>query len=470
MTNNSLCYVRYYTDFPFKEISNVWSDTGTGSFLDPKVYVVQTATKSIQRCILMTTDPGDLVLDPTCGSGTTAYVAEQWGRRWITIDTSRIALNIAKKRLTTAVFPYYKPFDQSEMPNIRQGFNYKTVPHITLKSLANDLPFDQEILYDQPEEDKTKLRVCGPFTVETLQNHDVQSPESVGRRDHTQADEHSFMERIFANLQSNGIRNGDRTQQAIFRSMEAVEDAYLNARGYYRDAEGRERLAYFHIGPKFGTVSKQAVNRAIQAFRERSQEEGATWLVVLGFSFEDNIESKEYAFGNFTVSKVRMSDDLLQEGLLKKDKSAGSFIIIGEPDVALVRSEDGKSCRVEIRGMDIYDPVRGQVTARDKEDIAYWEMDSNYSGAHFIVRAIHFCGGDKKEYDKWRKGLTSLTEIGTKTKHNAERTLRIQLDDEAWDALYSFHSAPIPYVKGQKIAVRVISQFGEESTKVLEMK
>ena len=179
-TGNNLRYLRYFEDFPYMELNNIWTDImGVQSRSDPKVYVVQTNPKPIQRCILMTTDPGDLVLDPTCGSGTTAYAAEQWGRRWITIDTSRIALNIAKKRLTTAVFPYYELFDK-EKGNIRQGFVYKTVPHITLKSLANDLEPEEEVLYDQPKEDKKKIRVSGPFTVETLQSFNVVDPDTIG--------------------------------------------------------------------------------------------------------------------------------------------------------------------------------------------------------------------------------------------------------------------------------------------------
>ena len=173
-TDNSLGYIRYFEDFPMQELNNVWDDIlGIQSRKDPKVYVVQTSTKTIQRCILMTTDPGDLVLDPTCGSGTTAYVAEQWGRRWITMDTSRIALNIAKKRLTTALYPYYITHDNSESPNIRRGFLYKQIPHITAKAQAYNEPFDEETLYDQPEEDKKRIRVSGPFTVETLQSLDV---------------------------------------------------------------------------------------------------------------------------------------------------------------------------------------------------------------------------------------------------------------------------------------------------------
>ena len=459
---NSLRYINYYDDFPFMEINNLWQDTGTGSFLEEKQYVVQTATKAIQRCILMSTDPGDLVLDPTCGGGTTAYVAEQWGRRWITIDTSRIALNIAKKRLTTAVFPYYELFDK-ENGNIRQGFVYKTVPHITLKSLANDLEPDEEILYDQPKEDKKKIRVAGPFTVETLQSFNVVNPDEIGVDERNEAED--FQERIFAHLKASGIRNGAKNEQAIFYNMEAVSNPYLNAKGYYKDAEGKERLAYFHIGPKFGTVSKRAVSEAIKEFRGIAMNEGASWLCVLGFSFEDNINEKDYNLGSYVVSKVRMHDDLMQDGLLKKDKGAGAFITIGEPDIAIVEDEGGKTVHVEILGLDIYDPIKDIVKPRSVEDIAYWEIDDDYDGEQFIVRGLHFCGGKKDDFDAWKKGLQSVSPKATKKK--AETTLRLQLNEELWDTLYGFKSQPIEKRPGRKIAVRVISQFGEESTKVL---
>ncbi len=462
-TDKNLQYIRYFEDFPYMEINNVWTDVlGIQSRKDSKVYVVQSATKPIQRCILMTTDPGDLVLDPTCGSGTTAYVAEQWGRRWITIDTSRIALNIAKKRLTMAVFPYYELFDK-ENGNIRQGFVYKTVPHITLKSLANDLEPDEEILYDQPAVDKKKIRVSGPFTVETLQSFNVVNPDAIGVEEQNEAED--FQERIFAHLKSSGIRNGAKNEQAIFYNIETVSNPYLNAKGYYKDAEEKERLTYFHIGPKFGTVSKRAVSEAIKEFRSIAMNEGASWLCVLGFSFEDNINEKDYNLGSYVVSKVRMHDDLMQDGLLKKDKGAGAFITIGEPDIAIIEDEGGETVHVEILGLDIYDPIKDIVKPRSVEDIAYWEIDDDYDGEQFVVRGLHFCGGTKKEFDAWKKGLQSVAPKATKKK--AEMTLRLQLNEELWDTLYGFKSHPIEKRQGRKIAVRVISQFGEESTKVL---
>ncbi len=460
-TKDFLNFKIYFDDFPVVNLSNMWDDT-MGTAEQNKQYVCQTSTKPIQRCVLMTTDPGDLILDPTCGSGTTAYVAEQWGRRWITIDTSRIALNIAKKRLITAVFPYYELFDK-ENGNIRQGFVYKKVPHITLKSLANDLEPDEEILYDQPKEDKKKIRVAGPFTVETLQSFNVVNPDDIGVEEQNEAED--FQEQIFAHLKSSGIRNGAKNEQAIFYNIEAVANPYLNAKGYYKDAEGKERLAYFHIGPKFGSVSKRAVSEALKEFRPIAQNEGASWLCILGFSFEDNINEKDYNLGLYTVSKVRMHDDLMQDGLLKKDKGAGAFITIGEPDIAIVEDEGGKTVHVEIQGLDIYDPIKDIVKPRSVEDIAYWEIDDNYNGEQFIVRGLHFCGGSKKEFNAWRKGLQSVAPKSTKKK--AEVTLRLNFNEEVWDTLYGFQSQPIEKRKGRKIAVRVISQFGEESTKVL---
>ena len=460
-TGKNLAYVMYIDDYPVVPITNIWTDL---LLRTQKMYVVQSAPKAIQRCILMTTDPGDLVLDPTCGSGTTAYVAEQWGRRWITIDTSRIALNIAKRRLMTAVLPYYILHDE-DGGNVRQGFKYKTVPHITLKALANDLPFDEEILYDQPEEDKKRIRVSGPFTVETLQSLDIIEPKDVDDREDTEEDDSLFIRRVFDHLQSGGIKNGAKEQKAVMHGMETVVNPYLNARGYYTDDEGRERLVYFLIGPKYGTVSKQQVNLATQEMIAR-QSEGASWLVILGFSFEDNIENQTINFAGFQVTKVRMGDDLLQDGLLKKDKKAASFIIIGEPDIALIKDDGGK-CHIEIKGLDMYDPIKNMVKERSVADIAYWEMDTDYSGNRFRVKSIHFCGGDKKEFDAWKKGLTSLQP--RKTKKGIEQALRMEFCDEVWDSLYDFRSEPLEYVAGKKIAVRVVSQFGEESTKVITM-
>jgi adenine-specific DNA-methyltransferase len=423
IAKNSIRYVRFSDDFPYKPYTNFWSDTATGNFTDDKIYVVQTGRKVIERCILMTTDPGDLVLDPTCGSGTTAYVAEQWGRRWITIDTSRIALNIAKQRLMTAVFPYYNLYD--EKGDIRQGFKYKTVPHITLKSLANDEPAATETLYDQPEQDKKLLRVSGPFTVETLQNYEPIGPSVLDDEIRVNEEEGAFEETIKQHLLSTGIKNGRKEEMVIFRSVELLSSEAIHAEGFYQSEKGEEK-AYFHIGPKFGTVSKKLVNDAIKACRQKGD---ASWLVILGFSFESDIEgsTQNTSQGNFEVTKARIHDDLLQEGLKKKPaKSAASFVTIGEPDIDLIKN--GNTLTVEIKGLDIYNPIQDEMKARNVHDIAYWLIDDDYDGSNFVVKQVFFCGGEKTEFDKWKKGLDNLAKETTKKPLNDYTDIfRIQL-------------------------------------------
>lgn len=597
VSGKSLAYKRYLDDFPINQLEENWNDTITGSFTEEKKFVVHTSPKVILRCLLMTTDPGDLVLDPTCGSGTTAYVAEQWGRRWITIDTSRIALNIAKTRLMTAKFPYYKLYDES-FSDIRQGFIYKKVPHITLKSIANDEPPEEETLYDQPEVDNSKMRVSGPFTVETLQNFNPIPPEEAEESYHP---EDNFEEKVFEHLKTAGVKTGMKEEKATFVRIDPLQSEYLHAEGFYGSDKG-EKKAYIHIGPKFGTVSKTQVNEAIKECRQRGD---ADWLVILGFSFESNIQSETVtaSMGAFQVTKVRMHDDLMQDGLLKKDKKAASFVTIGEPDIRLSSDEwlvtsDGKilcnygifkklsgidslakingldtvdlqtyicfsqrrdvwidianaqgirfnfseyrrrvgaelhggiysvlgnserffggagdfdhfmseigisdpgkwkqlidehrgdkqnADRIKeiavgtplatrhyslatIRGLDIYDPIKDEVKARNVHDIAYWVVDDDYDGSNFVVKQVFFCGGNKDEFKKWQKGLDDMAKRSARRK--AEKTLKIEIDDEAFDRIYGHISHPIPHKKGKKIAVRVISQFGEESMKVLEV-
>lgn len=460
LIGNTPSYVRYIDDFPVFSLTNIWGDTGIAGYGDPKVYVVQTNKKVIERAILMTTDPGDLVFDPTCGSGTTAVVAEQFGRRWITTDTSRIALNITKARLMTAVYPYYKLYDESGR-DIRQGFVYKTVPHITLKSLANDEPPSTETLYDKQEIDSKKMRVSGPFTVETLQNFEPVSPAELEEEIVTGSD--NFEQVIKDHLLATGVKNGRKDEQVMFSRVEIIANEYIHAEGFYQNGVG-EKKAYFHIGPKFGTVSKNAVNEAIKACRTKGD---ANWLIILGFSFESDIEggTQTMSMGTFEVTKARIHDDLLQEGLKKKPaKSAASFVTIGEPDIAIHR--DGDMATVEIEGLDIYDPIKDEVKARDVHDIAYWMVDDDYDGSNFVVKQVFFCGGDKDEFAKWKKGIDTLAK--DKTRARAEKTLKIEIDDDAFDRVYGHRSLPIKIkTPGQKIAVRVISQFGEESMKVL---
>ncbi len=465
-TPSTIRFITYFTDFPFRSLQNIWS--GFGGASDP-VYVVQTNAEIVKRCLLMTTDPGDLVLDPTCGSGTTAFVAEQWGRRWITSDTSRIALNVAKTRLMTATYPWYKLADAAG-EDIRHGFIYKTVPHVTLKSIANGEPPETETLFDQPEKDTKKLRVAGPFTVETLQSFEPLAPDAIDAANASMDNVQRFTERIFEHLKHAGIKNGIRNETAVFNRVDVINEdsGALHAEGWYGSDKG-EKKAYFHIGPQFGTVSRQAVNAAIRACRDRAD---ADWLVILGFGFESDIENRNVTLkvGSFEVTKVRMHDDLMQDGLIKKDKKAASFVTIGEPEIGLIDAvlPDGSAARqVEIRGLDIYDPIKDEVKPRSAADINYWMVDDDYDGANFIARQVFFCGGDADAFDKFKRGLSNLAAAGLKAK--VERTLRVEIDDEAFARVYGFRSHPIPAGKGRRVAVRVISQFGEESTKVVRL-
>jgi len=266
-------------------------------------------------------------------------------------------------------------------------------------------------------------------------------------------------------LLSTGIKNGRKDEHVVFHRVEALTSENLHAEGFYKNGSG-EKKAYFHIGPKFGTVSKKLVNDAIKECRAKGD---ANWLVILGFSFESDIEgsSQTTSMGTFEVTKARIHDDLLQEGLKKKPaKSAASFVTIGEPDIAI--HKNGTTASIEIQGLDIYDPIKDEVKARNVNDIAYWMVDSDYDGSSFIVKQVFFCGGNKDEFDKWKKGLSEAAKQDTKKK--AEKTLHIEIDDEAFDRLYGHISHPIEITKpNQKIAVRIVSQFGEESTKVLTL-
>lgn len=453
--------VVFHDDFSREPISNIWEFHGERI----PVYVVQTNRSIVERCILMTTDPGDLVLDPTCGSGTTAHVAEQWGRRWITTDTSRIALNIAKTRLMTATYPWYKLVDVAGQ-DVRHGFVYKTVPHVTLKSIANGEPPETETLYDQPEPDKKKLRVAGPFTVETLQADEPLAPDQIAAAEEDAEGTQRFIERIFEHLKVAGIKNGAKGETAVFTRVDLINDATgaLHAEGWYTTPAG-ERKAYFHIGPQFGTVSRVVMNQAVRSCASRGD---ADWLVLLGFGFDSDVQGGERTrrVGSFQVDKVRMHDDLMQDGLTKKDKKAASFVTIGEPELALRRTGDGQ-VSVEIVGLDIYDPILDQVKGRSVSDISYWMLDEHYDGSNFTPTQVFFCGGDKGEFDKFKRGLSNLA--AASVKKNAERMLKIELDDEAFDRVYGFRSHPVADEKGRVLAVRVISQFGEESTKLVTL-
>jgi adenine-specific DNA-methyltransferase len=432
----SLYYKRYLEDFPAFPISNNWIDTGRS--FGAKLYVVQTTEKVIQRCVLMTTDPGDLVLDPTCGSGTTAYVAEQWGRRWITIDTSRVALALARTRLMTAKYPYYK---LKEADNVRMGFEYKTVPHVTLKSLANDEEPEQEVLYDQPFVDKNKVRVSGPFTVESLSPHRVSDAQEMLTSER-------FVETVVANLLKAGVQTGEKGARVEFVNLDILPGGpEVQASGEYKTKDGLKKVAV-SIGPEFGSIDDDFIRDAAKVAKRFTD-----LLVIAGTSFDASAFSVPARINGLQVMKVKINPDLSMGDLLKKTGVGNLFIAFGEPQVKVKETKDGIT--VEIVGVDVYDPVKGEIRSSGSGDpeheIAAWFIDINYNGESFFVTHAYFLG-ENKPYEKLK------------------RALRADINEDAWDELYSTISRPFPPPKTGKIAVKVINHYGDEVMKIVEIK
>jgi adenine-specific DNA-methyltransferase len=483
---STLRYVRYLDDFPLFPLNSLWDDTTTSGFAEPKVYVVQTNPRVIERCLLMTSDPGDLVLDPTCGAGTTALVAEQWGRRWITIDTSRVALALARTRLMAAKYPYYLLADSPEglrkeaelsgqapptyptSDDIRKGFVHKRVPHVTLKSIANNPDIregmtraeidaaiarhaESETLYDQPFEDKHRIRVSGPFTVESLSPDRIVSPdeerpvsEALGRKQPGRAD---FASMILDNLRKAGVQNTFKNERLVFDRLEPYAGTWVHATGDYTNSDGKPRRVAVTIGPEHGTVTPQQVK---EAAKEAVQGIGFDILIVCGFAFDPHVSEEAKRYGKLTILSARMNPDLLIGGeLLKKTGAGNLFMVFGEPDIALDRDADGKLV-VEIKGLDVYDPTTGQVRSSSTDDIACWFLDTDYNGECFFVRHAYFTGAD----DPYAK---------------LKRALRAEIDEAQWSALYSTKSYPFAPPKSGKIAVKVINHYGDEVLKVFTL-
>ena len=432
----SLGYIRYINDFPAYPISNVWADQASvQSRSDPKVYVVQTATKVIQRCILMTTDPGDLVLDPTCGSGTTALVSEQWGRRWITVDTSRVALALARTRLMTVKLPFYK---LKEKDNVRAGFEYKTVPHVTLKSLANNEPSETEVLYDRPYENKAVVRVTGPFTVESLSPHRVSDQQEM-------VSSERFVETVISNLLKAGVQTGKKGARVEFVNLDILPSGpEVQATGEYKTGDGLKKVA-IAVGPEFGSVDDDFIRDAT-----RVAKKFAELLIVAAPSFDASAFSLTNDVEGLRVMKVKINPDLSMGDLLKKTGSGNLFLAFGEPDVRVKTTKNGVVA--EIVGVDIYDPVKSEIRSSGsgdpEHDIAAWFIDTNYNDEAFFVCHAYFLGEDKP-YEKLKK------------------VLKPNIPEEAWDGLYSTISRPFPKPKTGKIAIKVINHYGDEVMKVL---
>jgi adenine-specific DNA-methyltransferase len=481
---NTLTYVRRFADFPVSPIGNGWLDTGRSGFGEQNIYVVQTLARVIERCLLMTSDPGDLVLDPTCGSGTTAYVAEQWGRRWITIDTSRVALALARSRLMAAKYPWYLLADSeagmrkeaeltgqappSPMPttagDVRRGFVYERVPHVTLKSIAQNPDIregmrreeidaaiarhaETEILFDRPYEDRKVVRVSGPFTVESLSPHRVlhtgpedEAPEIPAPVESVDASR--FVTTILDNLRRAGVQNTKRAERLEFSRLDPYPGVYVQGVGEYGE-NGTAKTVAVAIGPEFGTVGPELVRDAAkEAVRI------ADLLVVCGFAFDPLAGEEASTLGRLTILQARMNPDLaMGDELLKKTGTGNLFMVFGEPDID-VREVGERQILVEIRGLDVYDPMTGELRSSSVGDIAAWFVDTDYDGDAFFVRHAYFTGADDP-YDKLR------------------RALRADISDEAWSSVNSTVSRPFPRPRSGKIAIKVINHYGDEVLKVV---
>jgi adenine-specific DNA-methyltransferase len=549
-----LSYVRFMDDFPVMQGSNQWTDVKFSSRSEEKTYVVQSSEKLVERCILMTTDPGDLVLDPTCGSGTTAYVAEQWGRRWITIDTSRVALALARTRLMSARYPYYLLLDSREgrakeqdvsgtiladtpvTGDIRQGFVYERAPHITLKSIANNAEIDViwekwqdvleplrrqlnealsttfeeweiprdldawldskhgqakvhlvtegvrklhagwwegriarqkgidasiaraadvELLYDRPYEDKSKVRVAGPFTVESLSPHrvvaaredtlgaDLAAAGAITSRSSTPANmpEADFGEMVLAHLRSAGVHQLEKRDTIHFNSIEPWPGNYIAAEGRYADGGAVEKRAAILIGPEFGTLTRSQITAAA---REASDARFDA-LIACAFNFDAQATDLN-RLGPLAILKARMNPDLHMAEDLKNTGKGNLFVIFGEPDVEILDAPGGE-IKVKVHGVDVFDPSTGEIRSDDVKGIAAWFIDTDYDEESFFVRHAYFLGAN----DPYKSLKTAL---------------KAEIDSDAWETLYADTSRPFARPSTGRIAVKVINHFGDEVLKV----
>ncbi|HZU42703.1 MAG TPA: site-specific DNA-methyltransferase [Terriglobales bacterium] len=480
---NTLRYIRFIDDFPLYPVTDNWPDIGgVQSRTDPKVYVVQTSTTAVRRCILMTTDPGDLVLDPTCGSGTTAYVAEQWGRRWITIDTSRVPLALARQRLLTATFPYYELHDDKAGP--AGGFVYRRrqnargeevggiVPHITLKSIANNEPPEEEVLVDRPEVVKGVTRVTGPFVVEatiptpanavaggddpggpasTRPATTTGGPASTRPATTTPEEFQSHIERMLEALRRSPVLRLPGNQTVTFKNVrQPAKTLSLNAEAEIEENPKSEirnpKLVAFVFGPENGAVSEQLVFQAAKEAYAKSYEH----LYVIGFAIEDAatklIQTCEAVVG-IPATYVAATMDLQMHDLLKTTRASQIFSVTGAPEIKLTKlpkkSKDGDELyQVELLGLDVFDPVTMETTHRKGDDVPAWFLDTDYNELAFCVAQAFF--------------------PRTAAWENLKRELRGVYADSVWEHLAGTTSEAFVAGEHKQIAVKVIDDRGNE--------
>lgn len=461
----SLRWKNYHDEFPFKEVRNIWTDLKPSGFGEEKLYVVQTLSEVVERCILMATDPGDLVLDPTCGSGTTAYVAEKWGRRWITIDTSRVPISLAKQRLLTATFPYYKLQDSEKGPS--GGFSYSkwgsekgegAILHkIGVKTLTREETEDECVLVDRPDVDRGIVRVAGAFVVEavipTPLVEEVASAGAPAKHSEAALTERDHLERMLDQLRRAPVLQlpkGKVTFENVRRSVRSLD---LHA---VADQDYKESIAEvaFVFGPENGAVSEKLVFDAIRECNLR----GYAHLYVIGFAIQDaalKLIQKSSEIGVPATYVAATMDILMGEDasapLLKTNKHSQVFSVTGQPDVRLFRlkkkTPDGKAqYRVELRGLDTFDPVTMDVQHVKGEDVPAWFVDANYNDLSFWVSQAFF--PRTGAWENLRKALKGYTET-------------------VWKHLEGTASEPFPEPETGKVAVKAIDMRGNELLVVL---
>lgn len=441
-----------------------------------KVYVVQTNVKIVARALLMSTDPGDLVLDPTCGSGTMAYVAEQWGRRWITCDTSRVALALAKQRLMTAVFDYYELAHPNE--GIASGFKYKTVPHVTLKSIANNPDIregmtreqidtairkyaDQETLYDQPLTDKKKTRVTGPFTVEAVPAPAVKPLDEVreapGDYEADAAIARTGETRRQGDWRDELLRTGIRGKGGQRIEFSRVE-ALAGTRWLHADAETKEdkpQRVVVSFGPEHAPLEQRQVALAIEEAQQLVPKPRMIVFAAFQFDPEAAKDIDETNWPGVTLLKAQMNADLLTEDLKKKRASNESFWLIGQPDVSLEKirkGEDAGKYRVTVNGFDYYNTRTGEIESGGSNKIAMWLLDPDYDGRSLLPRQVFFpMAGDK---DGWSK---------------LAKTLKAEIDEGLIETYRGTVSLPFSAGDHRRAAVKIIDDRGIESLKVIKV-
>jgi adenine-specific DNA-methyltransferase len=458
-TGSVLRYKFFLNDFPYKELTNIWNDLAGAT---DKKYVVQTSEKAIQRCMLMTTDPGDLVLDITCGSGTTAYVAEQWGRRWITCDTSRVALTLAKQRLMTASFEYYQLAKPEE--GVSSGFKYKTVPHVTLKSIANNEPPATETLYDQPLSDKKCCRVTSPFTVEAVPAPVVQSLSDAAETEQMPADNsiarsgESLRQDEWRNeLLRTGIR-GRRGEKMQFSRVEPLAGTrFLHADAELSNEDGSEPArAVVSFAPEHEPMPPTQVELALLEANNLFPK--PKFVIFAAFQFDPqaiaNIEKTQWQ--GVTLLKAQMNADLLTDDLKKSRSSNESFWLIGQPDVQI--KEAGKNDKkeklyqVEILGFDYYNVKEGVIESGGRDRIAVWMLDTNFDGRSLFPQQVFFPLSGAKE------GWTKLA-----------NNLKAEIDQELIESYHGSVSLPFTVGNYKRIAVKIVDDRGIESLKLIDV-